>query len=333
MKKTITLISIIIMMIVSTSTNSLSAQNKKSVQDTTVTEQTSSLEDSKLTDSETSEGINWEKVLILVIQIIILLAILSLIAHMVYNRYFKKYLALFEDSYFKEIRNTTTGLPSENVANSLIIDIKEAIALFSTIDNTYYEDGSELKCITKNSEIKKAIATYKKVVSAAPTDKDVINELNTLADLINENNVRQVFHGSKALLWVTGIIGLLLGIIVAFAMEEIWWTGLCVMAFFGINAYLYYISCQGPAWLMAKRIRKNSGHASNTLIASVFGMMASAKTVRTTTKWSDGTKTVDDDNSQHYIAWILGAIVFVFVAVYLFIFTLWNYARNYVFYF
>lgn len=273
-----------------------------------------------------------EDIITLCVGVIVILAILFILGHMIYVRYIKKPYNTFDVSYFKEVRAMKSGaLPtySESEANALGGEIDEAISLFSIEDS--YDSGETFMCIGKNKDMKKALATYKKAVSYAPTDEAVVDKLNHLADLINENNVRHHFHGSKALIWVSGIIGLLIGIMMI-CSEEVG-AGIGAILFFGVSVFLYIIACQGPAWLMAKKLRKGSGHASNSMIAGVFGMIAGAKTVRTTTKWSDGSTTVEDDHSQHWIALVLGIMIFVTMAVFLFVFTLWNYLRNYVFYF
>lgn len=276
-----------------------------------------------------SSGIDWAEVQEIIIAAVFLLAILFILGHMIYVRYIKKPLATYEVSDFKEIRkNAAEAMPAID-AKAMLENINAAIALFSTTD--YYDDGEEFLCVSKNSEMKKALATYEETVAAAPENEEVVDALNELANHINENNVRHHFHGSKALIWVSGIVGLIVAIIM-FCSDEIW-GGVSLILFFGVSIFLYIIACQGPAWLMAKRLRNQSGHASNGIIAGVFGMIAGAKTVRTVTKYDDGSKEVSDDHSEHFAALIVALFVFIVIAFTLSLFSLWNYLRNYVFYF
>ena len=77
---------------------------------------------------------------------------------------------------------------------------------------------------------------------------------------------------------------------------------------------------------------KRRGTLSAGCLAAVFGFIASAQTVRTVTKWSDGTKTVEDDHSQHWIFLIIGLAILAMIAFFLALWGFFNYIRNYVLY-
>ena len=280
-----------------------------------------------------SQGFDWNIVLEAATTIFGVLVILGIMAHMVYVRYFKKGFPTYDVSYFEEIRSLTSPemLPQGKDDNALLDEIQNANSLFHVEDT--YKDGTTFMCVEKKSEMKKAMATYKNIVAAAPTNQTVVDELNVLVNHINENNVRHHFHGSKTLLWIAGVVGLIFTIVMFCGGSGSFWSGFGTMMFFGVNIYLYILACQGPAWLMAKRLRKNSGHASTGIFAAVLAMIGGTKTVRTVTEWSDGTTTSEDDNSQHFIAWGIGLIVVVMMAFFLAAFALWNYLRNYVFLF
>lgn len=62
-------------------------------------------------------------------------------------------------------------------------------------------------------------------------------------------------------------------------------------------------------------------------------MIAGAQTVRTVYKFSDGHKEYEDDHSQHWIAWALGLVLLVFIAMLMAFWSFINYIRNYVLYF
>lgn len=68
-------------------------------------------------------------------------------------------------------------------------------------------------------------------------------------------------------------------------------------------------------------------------IAGILGGVATAETVTTVTKWSDGTTTKDVDNSNFWISLILSIVLFVVLAIFMFVLAFINYLRNYVFHF
>ena len=77
------------------------------------------------------------------------------------------------------------------------------------------------------------------------------------------------------------------------------------------------------------------GNKSNFLsgvLGGLLGGVAAAKTVRTVTKWDDGTTTVDDDHSQTWFALIFLLIGCVILACVSWIVAFINYLRNYVIY-
>lgn len=57
-----------------------------------------------------------------------------------------------------------------------------------------------------------------------------------------------------------------------------------------------------PAFLIDKQAERGLGNVHSGIIAGVFAMIAGARTIRTVTKYGDGSKDVEDDHSEHWIA-------------------------------
>ena len=109
--------------------------------------------------------------------------------------------------------------------------------------------------------------------------------------------------------------------------KKVWW--ICDKG----HEWQAVIASRTPVFLIEKRAKRGGGNIHNGFIAGIFAMIAGAQTVRTITTYSDGHKEVDDDNSQHWIAWVLAIILFITIAVFMFVWAFINYIRNYVLYF
>lgn len=183
------------------------------------------------------------------------------------------------------------------------------------------EEGEEDKVPVNKKMVDATEACVNNCLEIMPTDPELIDAMNEVCDLININWSR-AFSGNKMLIWL-GIGMILLMVFTA---------GWIATPFFIFSLALYILSCYKPTFMHNKDAFKTRGTLSAGCLAAIFGFIASAQTVRTVTKWSDGTKTVEDDHSQHWIHLAIGLTILIIIA---FLLALWgfiNYLRNYVLY-
>lgn len=259
----------------------------------------------------------------IVLSILFLLIAVGMIGHMLYllfrgDRYKKVFTV--EDMKSERAAQNKPEQMSEEEYNSAIKLLEEAFEKWSVVEHD--ENGGEIRKPTKMKQITASALLIDQVIAMQPTEEDIIERLNDLIGVINSNEKRY-FDGSKALIWVGVIVGILLCFIMAPSV------GIMTLIATGI----YVIASRTPVFLIEKRAKRGGGNIHNGFIAGIFAMIAGAQTVRTITTYSDGHKEVDDDNSQHWIAWVLAIILFITIAVFMFVWAFINYIRNYVLYF
>ena len=245
-----------------------------------------------------------------------------MIIHMIYIKYkgvrYKKALTVEEMKAERIAQNKPEEMSPE--------EFNEALTLLAGVFDTWTvvgqnDEGEELRKPTKMKQVKASSMLLDQAIALQPTDKDMIDNINELADVINSNEERY-FDGSKPLAWLGGIVG----IIFLFISPQF---GIITL----ISTGAYILSSRTPVFLIEKRQKRGGGNIHNGIIAGVFGMIAGAQTVRTVYKYSDGHKEYEDDNSQHWIAWILGLAILVCIAATMALWAMINYLRNYVLYF
>lgn len=266
-------------------------------------------------------SVDWEKVVEVLVAILFFVLSFAMVAHMVYERFIKK--PLREDytvDYFKKVR-TTAEYQDENEANQIAGDLLGKLyADWTPID----EEGNSRIPFSRN-DIKNAYLTLDKVVALAPVDNDVVSALNECTSMLNLCQKRS-FTGSKTFLIVAVIIALLLSLISGT------WRFFVIIA---ISSVVYYLASLTPDWMeMKKELKGKSGKPKfmTRIFGALFGAVATAKTVTTVTKWSDGTKDVEHDNSEFWISLVFAIIVMVVLSVFMFFVAAISYLRNYVIY-
>lgn len=258
-----------------------------------------------------------------ILSIIVLLAYAGIIVHMIY--------VYFKGSRYKEIytqegmiaKRAEENKPAEMTVEEYdkCVDLLEnAFATWSIDSQT--EDGDEIRKPTKMKQINASSLLIDQAIALRPTDEEIIGRINELTEVINSNEKRY-FDGSKALVWLGVIVGILLGFIMG--------PGVSILTLISTGCYI--LASRTPAFLVEKRAKRGGGNIHNGMIAGIFGMIAGAQTVRTVYKYSDGHKEYEDDNSQHWIAWVLGLCLLVAIALFMALWAIINYLRNYVFYF
>lgn len=253
--------------------------------------------------------------------VLIFLGILWMIGHMLYEIFIRKnpFQPLKQEDMLAA--RAAAGRPAEETEEekNQVLDLLETERLSWT--PLYDEDDSRV--ITKKSMIDSSAATIEKIKEIAPTDQETIDVVNSFIDIMKTSRKRE-FDGSK----------LLVTLLVIFCILMVWGMGWKSIPFFVFGGVAYILSCMKPTFMLYDRdIKGKTGRgALNWLLGGVFGMIAGAQTIRTTTHWSDGSTTTDDDHTQHFIAWAIGIIVIVIMLSLMLVWAAVNYLRNYVFY-
>jgi len=260
--------------------------------------------------------------------LLIIAAALFMIGHMVYILFQAKQFSEQELSveFFKSYRQEK-GMPEESTEdeNEKCSDLLDAAFLTWTYTETG-EDGQEYRKPNKMKEILTSGKILKEVIEIAPTDPEIIDTLNQYKEVVTSNEARS-FDGSKKLVWV----GLLVGILFPFIDS----TGSYFGAFFSIGMFfivptiVYIVSSFTPQFLIDKRADRGGGNVSTGIVAMALGVLGSSVTIRT--KYTDGSH--EDDHSGHFIALFLGVIMLFIIAFTISIWSVLNYLRNYVLFF
>lgn len=259
----------------------------------------------------------------ILVGILILLVFVGMAGHMLYllfrgNRYKKVFTV--DGMRAERIAQNKPEYMSEEEYDNVLGLLEEAFEQWSIVEHD--ENGNEKRKPTKMKQIRKSVALINQAIALQPTEEDLIARLNDLTDVINSNEKRY-FDGSKALVWIGGIVGILFCFIMGPRI------GIITILATGI----YFIASRTPVFLIEKRYKRGGGNIHNSFIAGIFAMIAGAQTVRTITKYADGHKEIEDDHSQHWIAWILGIMLLIAIASFMFVWAIINYIRNYVLYF
>lgn len=181
----------------------------------------------------------------------------------------------------------------------------------------------EMRTPTKMKQIRKSKKLLGRVIDLCPYDETVIGRLNELCGIINDSEERS-FDGSKMLIWISVIVG-----VISIFITKSWEFP----TFVGSGLVLYWVASRTPQFLIEKRAERGGGNIFSGLIGGAFAAVATAKTYKTVTKWSDGTTTTDYDNSETWISIVIAVVICVVLACLLFFWSMLNYLRNYVLYF
>ena len=170
-------------------------------------------------------------------------------------------------------------------------------------------------------------------IELCPMDEQLIAFLNEEVVVINSAESRS-FYGSKTIV----VAALLIAAFFNYTMvgwNGFWsflWSYVTDMYTLWGGAIVYILASRKPQFMIDNKIMAGNGKSHSFLFGLLAGLVGSAATIRITTRWSDGTKTVDDDHSQHFIAWFISLLILVFVAALVWFWALFNYLRNYVIY-
>lgn len=264
-----------------------------------------------------SSGTDFKSALI---GILIFLAFAWMIGHMIYVLWIRKNpfapISIEEMKVMRTAENAPSEMSEEEyeACRDIIVDMHDS---WTDLPN---EDA---KIVTTRSQMKQAEEGIAQIRDMKPTDPELIDIINEHLEVLNEAQKRE-FTGSKTLM-------VLLVLVAAFV---IWQTGWSALPLFIFNAVTYVLASLTPTFMIYRReLNGNNGAGClSAILGGAAAMILGAQTVTTVTKWSDGTTTREDDNSQHFIAWILAIIIAVVLTFLMFVWAAVNYLRNYVFY-
>lgn len=261
-------------------------------------------------------------ILLLILQVLLCIAIA---AHMIYVNFFRKPLQQHNVEEFRALRQAA-GLTEDLTTE----ETDKVIGHLQRIDDqtTPFTTGAgeQRFTFTKNNQVKKVRQQMLEIEALAPTNPQMVNEYNEYAQLLNNAEQRE-FSGSWPFLAVAGIILLVM------AIGSKNFMPILLFVFAGGT---YYLASMRPLFMRwsdeLKGKDTNKRKFMTGLMAGALGMVASAKTYKTVTHWSDGTTTTDTDNSETWISLGLAVIVIAMAAALIMVVALVNYVRNYILY-
>lgn len=320
MKKVFILMTMLLVLMFNTNYALAAKSDKNSVETVENSEQSAEISNAATKNAGPSI---WEKILDVIIGILSVSAVLAIIAHMIYVKYlqYPRYKHTYDEEFFRNKR--LEEQKPEYSTNDEDIMCEQYLMTYGDDWKTYIdkETGEEDSYPTKRKQMNNAIEMIENVIAISPTSPEIIERINIVTDSINELEKRH-FNGSKTLMWIAGVIGV---IPIFFGAWQI-----CIVMLMGMA--LYYIASQRPVFLLLKQQDSKPGFV-DAIIIWALGMIGAAQTVTTVTKWSDGSTTKEDDNSQHWFAWIFALVIILLLAMYMSVLSFFSYLRNYVFYF
>lgn len=290
--------------------------------------------DSTVVNTSTSSNTDWLSTLLMILLSLVIGGLMIfMVFHMAYVIYKgKRYKEVFTVDYFRNKR-LEKGLPDtiseeEQIQQYELLD--QAFKCWSVVSAPGEE---ELRKPTSIKQIRQSTALIDQAIELCPLDEQLIAFLNEEVEVINSAETRQ-FYGSKTIITAALLIAAFFNYTMV-GWDGFWhflWDYITNMYTLWGGAIVYILASRKPQFMIDNKIMSGKGKSHSFLFGLLAGLVGSAATIRTTTKWSDGTKTVDDDHSQHFIAWFISLIILVVVASLVWIWALFNYLRNYVIY-
>lgn len=265
--------------------------------------------------SNSHGGSDWKETLMMIVFGILYVA---MIGHMVFELFIRRRPYKVEGYTQADMiaARKEAGLP-ENSTNA--DDMRIISCLEKMTDGWTYEQDQFLPISKENMD--DAERYLMEAINLKPTDEDAINRINESIEVLEANWKRQ-FNGSIKLIVLTLVVS---GLMAYFA------GSISVMPFFIVSLGIYYMASLTPTFMLNKIAIKGKDNKSffGGLIAGVFAFIGSAQTVTTITKYTDGSKDVDKDHTQHLVFLAIGLIILMFVAIFVSIWAIFSYIRNY----
>lgn len=250
-----------------------------------------------------------------------ILLICAIIIHMIYELLFKRAPKKLNINEVRQAR-ANAGLYSMSYmeADTLLNKIS---AIYNSWTQYVDEDGRDMCIITKHSQAKKTRLLLKEIAAALPDNSNVIREYNELREHYM-SSTKRTYNGSTPYIVISAIIGVVFSIIA----DEFF-----MLAFVAVSILFYFMASMTPTYMNNRRVLNGNNRSAgfmSGIIAGIFGTLATAKTVTTITKWSDGSTTRDTDNSQVWGSLIFTIIMLFIITMFMYFVALINYLRNYI---
>ena len=262
------------------------------------------------------------KVLDTLIAVVVIIALVAMIAHMIYEHFRGNLNTEYTVDYFRNLRKESA---SRDMTAAEVDDYNQRIdQVLSTWDEIYDEDGEAIPYPFKRSAVMNMWHLSKEITAAHPTDSQLVARVNGINEILNHALKRQ-FSGSKAMVIVAIIMAVIMGLIADSVAPAIT---------VGIGILLYLLASRSATFLIARKQAKGRGNRSflSGIIGGLFMGIATAKTYKTVTTYSDGSTTTETDNSDTWISMIFAFIVMLILAAFLAVISVINYIRNYLIY-
>ena len=251
-----------------------------------------------------------------------ILLICAIIIHMIYELLFKRAPKKLNINEVRQAR-ANAGLYSMSYmeADTLLNKIS---AIYNSWTQYVDEDGRDMCIITKHSQAKKTRLLLKEIAAALPDNSNVIREYNELREHYI-TSTKRTYNASTPYIVISAILGVVFSLI---AQEY------SMLGFVAVSIVLYIMASMTPVYMNNRRVLNGNNRSAwfmSGIIAGIFGTLATAKTVTTITKWSDGSTTRDTDNSQVWGSLIFTIIMLFIITMFMFVVAFINYLRNYIF--
>ena len=185
-----------------------------------------------------------------------------------------------------------------------------------SIDNIWGEivdsQGDTVTYPHKKSAVMQSLTILQQAIAANPTDKGVVEKINSYNEVLNHALTRQ-FSGSKTIIAIATILGLILGFGTGFYMAIVA-TIVTVLA--------YILASYTPNFMLIEQIARN-GKRSTSLVKRLLLALIGSVTVANQN---------DKDKSERWVSYLLLFVGTIVMAFLLPIIALVNYLRNYVIY-
>jgi hypothetical protein len=266
-----------------------------------------------------------ETVLTIFVAVVALAASLAMLAHMIYDNFIRK--AYNEKRTVADFVNQRRAAQlADNSTEEEIARVNsrldEMVAAWGAVPG---QDGESIPYPLKRSGVKLATKVMAEAEAAMPTDEATVERMNHYAAIIN-NALERRFNGSKALIITSIIVGIIVAISTKAAPPVI---------SIAVGLAIYWLASRTSNFVLVRQELKNGGVKRSFLsrvIGGLFAGVAAAKTYKTVTTYSDGSQTTDIDNTETWFSLIFALLMLVVLAVFIWLFSLINYLRNYVFY-
>lgn len=259
-------------------------------------------------------------------EILLGLALLFMIGYMVYILLIRDYKLepkTVED--FKQQRQDaallTESSDNENAEVSSLFDL-----CYHNLTPFLNGQGEQDETFTTKEQIERLRSSIVKIQEIAPTNSDRVEDYNImLRDY--KRFTKRFFTGSKTYLIIGGIVSIVMVIM----------AGWQAVPFMLLNICGYYFASKETQFMInAKELKGTSSNGRSKIMtaitAAAFGVMFSGTTYKTITTYSDGSTTTDYDNTERGISFVIGLVILIILAFFMFVVALINFVRNYLIY-